>query len=94
MRLSEYECKTTFWEDFTIAEMFGEEAIRDAYWRVKAEWGTIVYTEQNPQWCLTINVGIGTKNGILNLADFTLGCGKNITSGCWRIGKARILSAI
>ncbi len=39
MKLLDYECQTTFWEDFSIAELFGEEAIRDTYERVKAEWG-------------------------------------------------------
>ena len=38
MKLLGYECQTTFWEDFSIAEMFGEEAIRDTYKRAKAEW--------------------------------------------------------
>lgn len=38
MRLLDYECQTTFWEDFSIAEHFGEEAIRDTYKRAKAEW--------------------------------------------------------
>ena len=38
MKLLDYECQTTFWEDFSIAEMFGEEAIRDTYRRARAEW--------------------------------------------------------
>lgn len=38
MKLLDYECQTTFWEDFSIAELFGEEAIRDTYKRAKAEW--------------------------------------------------------
>lgn len=29
--------KLPFWEDFSIAELFGEEAVRDTYRRVKAE---------------------------------------------------------
>lgn len=40
MKLLDYECQTTFWEDFGIAEHFGEEAIRDTYKRTKAEWST------------------------------------------------------
>lgn len=40
MRLLDYEYKTTFWEEFSIAEPFGEEAVRDTYKRAKAEWGT------------------------------------------------------
>lgn len=38
MRLLDYECQTTFWEDFTIAERFGAEAVRDTYRRARAEW--------------------------------------------------------
>ena len=40
MKLLDYECQTTFWEDFSIAELFGEEAIRDTYRQAKAEWST------------------------------------------------------
>ena len=38
MRLLDYECQTTFWEDFSIADRFGLEAVRDTYNRAKAEW--------------------------------------------------------
>lgn len=38
MWLLDYECQTTFWSDFTIAERFGAEAVRDTYKRAKAEW--------------------------------------------------------
>lgn len=38
MRLLDYECQTTFQEDFSIAELFGEEAIKDTYRRARAEW--------------------------------------------------------
>ncbi len=37
MRLLDYECQTTFWQDFGIAEKFGEEAIIDTYKRAKKE---------------------------------------------------------
>lgn len=44
MKLGNYECKTTFWMDFSIAELFGESAIRDTYRRAMKEWKTdIVY---------------------------------------------------
>lgn len=39
MRLLNYECQTTFWQDFSIAEKFGEEAIIDTYKRARKEWG-------------------------------------------------------
>lgn len=32
------EFKTTFWEDFTIAGVFGDDAIQDTYNRAFAEW--------------------------------------------------------
>lgn len=39
MRLLDYECQTTFWQDFTIADKFGLEAVKDTYERAKEEWG-------------------------------------------------------
>lgn len=33
-----YELKTTFWEDFTIADSFGLEAIRDTFNRSFYNW--------------------------------------------------------
>lgn len=37
MRLLDYEYKTTFWNDFSIAERFGAKAINDTYRRARAE---------------------------------------------------------
>lgn len=33
-----YEPKTTFWQDFTIADRFGEKAVKDTYKRAFNEW--------------------------------------------------------
>lgn len=33
-----YELKTTFWDDFTIADVFGIDAIKDTYNRAFNEW--------------------------------------------------------
>ena len=33
-----YTVQTTFWEDFTIADLFGLSAIRDTYNRAFKEW--------------------------------------------------------
>ena len=33
-----YEMTTTFWDDFTIADIFGANAIRDTYHRAFVEW--------------------------------------------------------
>lgn len=38
MKLFDYECITTFWEDFSIADKFGISAIRDTYDRAFGEW--------------------------------------------------------
>ena len=38
MKLMDYECKTSFWDDFTIAENFGKNAILDTYKRAFEEW--------------------------------------------------------
>ena len=32
--------KTTFWQDFSIADIFGINAIRDTYNRAKDEWSS------------------------------------------------------
>ena len=38
MNIFGYETFTTFWEDFSIADRFGEQAIRDTYRRAFREW--------------------------------------------------------
>ena len=37
-----YETKTTFWEDFSIADRFGISAIKDTYKRAFNEWNSNV----------------------------------------------------
>lgn len=39
-----YEAKTTFWEDFSIADHFGIDAIKDTFNRAFKEWkGNYIY---------------------------------------------------
>lgn len=38
MTVNGYETKTTFWQDFSIADHFGIRAIQDTYRRAAAEW--------------------------------------------------------
>lgn len=38
MNVNGYETKTTFWEDFSIADMFGSDAVRDTYNRAFKGW--------------------------------------------------------
>ena len=71
LRVSDYLPRS-----FSIAELFGEEAIKETYRSV------IRFAEQNCLWCLIINVGIGTEELTLGLADYILSFGKNIMIGC------------
>ena len=42
-----YKCKTTFWQDFTIADAFGDDAIKDTFNRAFKEWKTnLVYVTE------------------------------------------------
>lgn len=47
MKLLDYECKTTFWMDFSIADRFGIAAVRDTFRRAFREWkeNTVYLTE-------------------------------------------------
>ena len=36
--MSGYSAKTTFWDDFTIADKYGKDAIEDTYERAFKEW--------------------------------------------------------
>ena len=38
MNMNGYETQTTFWQDFTIADMFGISAVKDTYKRAFNEW--------------------------------------------------------
>ena len=38
MNVNGYETKTTFWQDFSIADMFGVEAVKDTYNRAFNGW--------------------------------------------------------
>lgn len=40
--LTGYEPITSFWQDFSIADMFGADAVQDTYNRAFAEWHTNV----------------------------------------------------
>lgn len=33
-----YKPRTTFWQDFSIADVFGEDAVTDTFQRAFAEW--------------------------------------------------------
>lgn len=35
---NDYQTITTFWSDFSIAELFGQQAVKETYTRVFSEW--------------------------------------------------------
>ena len=49
----DYEFKTTFWLDFTIADAFGTTAVEDTYKRAFDEWHD--NTEYITELCLVLN---------------------------------------
>lgn len=53
LEMSGYQPKTTFWSDFSIAEVYGASAIRDTYNRAFEEWKTNV--EYITELCLILN---------------------------------------
>lgn len=58
-----YECQTTFWDDFSIADRFGMEAVQDTYDRAFIEWRhnhiyltelVMVLNHKSWQYCKTV----------------------------------------
>lgn len=90
MKLLDYECQTTFWEDFSIAEHFGEEAIKDTYKKARAEWEHDPVYGTELSMVLNHKVGIGTIELTQGLVNFMPSYGKNIIIGCLRIEEVRI----
>ena len=67
----EREFKTTFYEDFSMAEMFGKEAIIDTYKRCLSEWsGDVKYFTK---FVIALNHKIrewyGKENNVAKLYD-------------------------
>lgn len=57
-----YECKTTFWMDFSIADRFGIAAVKDTFKRAFKEWRTnVVYLTE---LVLVLNHKIWQHHGI------------------------------
>lgn len=51
--LTGYKPITTFWQDFSIADKFGNNAIENTYRNVKAEWKE--YCQYWTELCLVLN---------------------------------------
>ena len=87
MRLLDYECQTTFWEDFSIADRFGVEAIRDTYKRARAEWkkDKVYGTELSMVLNHKCWYWYGKQNETLSRSYTESG-----TTRCWRAGAVMI----
>lgn len=48
-----YEMKTTFWSDFSIADVYGESAIKDTFKRAFDEWKDD--KEYGTELCMVLN---------------------------------------
>lgn len=59
---SGYEPKTTFWQDFSIADPFGLSAVTDTYRRAFREWKDNY--EYLTELCLVLNHKAWQHNGI------------------------------
>ena len=58
-----YEPMTTFWQDFSIADKFGNKAIADTYRKVKVEWKDN-YKYWSCALCLITKFGSGTSETV------------------------------
>lgn len=67
----EREFKTTFYEDFSMAEMFGKEAIIDTYKRCLNEWSSDIkyFTEFVIALNHKIREWYGKENNVARLYD-------------------------
>ena len=63
-----YKFKTTFWIDFTIADAFGTEAIKDTYERAFDEWKADVEYLTELVMVLNLKIWQHWENGNEDLA--------------------------
>lgn len=94
MRLLDYECQTTFQEVLVQRNFSEKKQLKKLIGELEQNGSVIRFAEQNCLWCLIINVGIGTEELTLGLADYILSFGKNIMIGCQRIGEVKIWGII
>lgn len=82
MKENGYEVKTTFWEDFSIAERFGLSAIQDTFNRAFKEWKEDY--EFLTELVLVLNHKIWQyheKIGVCGTLQYPLGTGRPICDG-------------
>ena len=60
-----YECITTFWEDFSIADAFGIEAIKDTFKRAFEEWKT------NYKYLTELVIVLNIKLSLIHISEPT-----------------------
>lgn len=74
-----YKPISTFYEDFSIADAFGESAIRGTYKRAMASWKTDYKMLTELVMALNWKIGNITKQ-TKRLLGYTMNCGKRQTS--------------
>lgn len=84
VNMTGYESKTTFWDDFCIAERFGHKAIKDTFNRAFNEW------KSNIEYITELVMILNWR--MWRLADFDeipqncmKICGESQTVGAWTI---------
>lgn len=65
----EYEYKTTFWNDFTIADTFGQSAVKDTFDRAFNEWKNNYIYLTDLVMVLNHKIWQHYENGNLQLAN-------------------------
>ena len=94
-----YEFKTTFWMDFTIADKFGIEAVKDTFKRAFSEWKTdyITVIGKLDTGCVIKNIsstGCATDY-ITVIGKLDTGCViKNISSTDYRIDYGTVIGKL
>lgn len=89
-----YEVKTTFWEDFSIAELFGCDAVVDTYNRAMENGKTIVSISQNSCLCSITRFGISIRGqtrqqGMTSSLCCMMTCGEKQTDTHAKISKEK-----
>lgn len=84
MQENGYEVQTTFWDDFTMADLFGLSAIKDTYNRAFKEWNEDYKFLTELDWFSITRFGSITRP-TQKSQHFTMTFGSRQTSMRWII---------
>ena len=68
MIVNGYQTQTTFWQDFSIAEVFGEDAIKDTFNRAFNEWKSNYIYLTELVMVLNLKLAVHYENGNYKIA--------------------------